>query len=343
MPKRALNAIERLDWSSKLVGMPRGKPRFVDPMKARLVNVLPTGSQWLYEVKFDGFRALCLRDAAKLSLISRNGKSLKERYPTVASAVGKLPVKSAVLDGEIVAVDAEGRSSFQLLQSYQAPGGHRAPLLYYLFDLLHLDGRDLLTLPLQDRKQLLQQLLLHAPPTLRFSASLEAPPRALLRELKRQGLEGLMAKLKDSPYEPGKRSGAWSKFKWSAEQEFVIGGYTPPKGARGYFGAILVGYYQGAKLLFASKVGAGFDQKLLQTLHAAFQTLVRQDCPFVNLPERLPGGLGPAEMRKCTWLEPKLICQVRFTEWTRDQHLRHPLFLGMRDDKLAKEVIRESP
>jgi bifunctional non-homologous end joining protein LigD len=161
--------------------------------------------------------------------------------------------------------------------------------------------------------------------------------------MKSHGLEGLIAKQRDSKYETGQRSGAWAKFKWNLEQEFVIGGYTPPKGARPYFGAILVGFYEGKKLLFASKVGSGFDTELLKSLLDRFQKYRRPGCPFVNLPEKLPGGLTPAEMRTCTWLKPELVCQIRFTEWTRDNHLRHPLFLGLREDKPASEVVREKP
>jgi len=159
-------------------------------------------------------------------------------------------------------------------------------------------------------------------------------------------LEGLVAKRKDSTYEPGKRSGAWVKFKWSNEQEFVIGGYTEPKGGRSHFGAILVGYYEGKQLRFAGKVGTGFGQRLLRELHARFQKLIRADCPFSNLPENLPSsssGLTASQMRRCTWLKREVVCQVRFAEWTRDHHLRQPAFLGLRDDKDPKEVIREQP
>jgi len=196
---------------------------------------------------------------------------------------------------------------------------------------------------LHERKQLLESLVEDAPDAIRFSAGIEAPPARLLRQMKQRGLEGLIAKKRSSTYEAGQRSGAWAKFKWSNEQEFVIGGYTPPKGARPYFGALLVGYYEKGQLLFASKVGSGFDDKQLASLHRAFQKEVQSQCPFANLPERIPGGLTAGAMKTCTWLKPHWVCQVRFTEWTRDHHLRHPLFLGMRDDKEPKEVVRESP
>jgi len=321
--------------------LPPAKPGFVEPMKALLVSILPKGPDWVYEVKFDGFRALAVKDGAGVSLLSRNAKSLTDRYAPVAEALQALRPRQAVLDGEIVAVDTEGRSSFQLLQTYQSPGGPKPPLLYYAFDLINLEGKSLIALPLIERKSALESILQDLPDTIRYSASMPAQAGRLLQQMKQRGLEGVIAKLKDSKYEAGKRSGAWVKFKGHQEQEFVIGGYTPPKGARSHFGALLVGYYAAGRLLFASKVGAGFDTKLLASLHRRFQTLLRAKCPFANLPERLPGGLGPAEMKTCTWLAPELVCQVRFTEWTRDHHLRHPLFLGLRDDKDAREVVRE--
>ncbi len=161
-----------------------------------------------------------------------------------------------------------------------------------------------------------------------------------------RGLEGLVGKKRDSTYEPGRRFGAWIKFKWTNEQEFVIGGYTRPQGARSHFGAILVGYYEGDKLRFASKVGTGFNETTLRLLYAEFQKLASKDCPFEDLPEQRSastGGLSRGEMRRCTWVQPKLVCQVRFAEWTRDGHLRQPAYLGVREDKDPRLVVRERP
>jgi bifunctional non-homologous end joining protein LigD len=324
-------------------GLPRAKPRFIQPMKALLVRNTPKGPDWVYEVKFDGYRALALKDGQTISLRSRNAKDLTDRYADVAEALRSLPANQAVLDGEIVAVDAQGRSSFQLLQSYLDPKTEKPPLLYYIFDILNLQGRDVTELPLIQRKALLQALLAEMPDTVRFAASLEDQSGRLFAEMKKHGLEGVIAKQKRSTYEPGRRSGAWAKFKWTHEQEFVIGGCTPPKGARDFFGAILVGFYEEEKLLFASKVGTGFDTRLLESLYQTFQKLKQPTCAFANLPETVPGGLSPSEMKKCTWLKPELVCQIRFTEWTRDRHLRHPVFLGLREDKQAFEVVRESP
>jgi len=192
------------------------------------------------------------------------------------------------------------------------------------------------------RKKMAEALIKGLPEIVRFSGGLQADPARVIKQMQQRGLEGLIAKKTDSHYESGRRSGAWVKFKWTNEQEFVIGGYTPPKGSRTCFGAILVGYYEGEKLLFAAKVGTGFGQKLLRLLYQQFQPLVRSDCPFGNLPEKnLAGGVTVGEMRRCLWLEPKLVCQIRFAEWTRDNHLRQPSFLGLREDKNPREVVRE--
>jgi len=316
-------------------------------MKALLAEDLPKGPQWIYEIKFDGIRALAIKSKARVSLTSRTAKDLTEKYSDIALALRKLSAKRAVLDGEIVAVDQQGRSSFQLLQSYLTAGAEKPPVFYYVFDLLVLDGKDLKSAPLWQRKAMAQALIARVSPIIRFSASLEGNTSRLVREMKGRGLEGLVAKLKDSKYEPGRRSGAWVKFKWTNEQEFVIGGYTQPKGTRAHFGAILVGYYKGDKLLYAAKVGTGFDQRLLVSLYGKFKKLRRHDCPFANLPEKRPGaagaGMTASQMKSCTWLEPKLVCQVRFAEWTRDNHLRIPAFLGLREDKNSEEVVREKP
>jgi len=325
--------------------LPKKKPAFVEPMKALLVDELPKGPDWIYELKFDGVRALAIEDNRDIKLISRSGKDLGSKYHELLDPLKKLPAKQAVLDGEIVALDEQGRSSFQLLQSHQMAGVKRPPLFYYVFDLINLDGKDLTGVPLFQRKAMLETLVANVSPAIRFSPSIKADSARLMREMKARGLEGLVAKRRDSKYEPGRRSGAWAKFKWTYQQEFVIGGYTQPKGTRTHFGALLVGYYEKDKFLFAAKVGTGFDQKLLASLHDKFKELIRPDCPFANLPEKRPGrqGLSPAEMRRCTWLEPKLVCQVRFAEWTRDHHLRQPAFLGLREDKDPKEVVREKP
>lgn len=332
--------------SGQFDNLPRAKAEFIEPMKCRLAEELPKGAKWIYEIKFDGIRALTIKTARSLSLISRNKKDFTEKYRPVADTLKGLPCREAVLDGEIVAVDAQGRSSFQLLQAAGFPGRDKPPILYYVFDLLNLDGRDLTGLPLEKRKETLKSLLAGVSETVFFSASISGESGRVIKAMKARGLEGVVAKQRDSRYQAGQRSGAWVKFKWTLEQEFVIGGFTRPRGGRAHFGAILVGYYHGGNLLFASKVGAGFDQALLESLHEQFGKLIRRDCPFANLSERrgiLGAGLTAAEMRRCTWIEPRLVCEVRFSEWTRDGHLRQPVFLGLREDKQPREVIRELP
>jgi bifunctional non-homologous end joining protein LigD len=200
-------------------------------------------------------------------------------------------------------------------------------------------------LPLIKRKEIAQSLTAQLPDAIRFSASIQAESARVLKEMQSRGLEGLVAKKAESKYEIGRRGGAWVKFKWTSEQEFIIGGYTPPGGTRSHFGAVLVGYYERGKLMFASKVGTGFNQKLLKSLYEKFQKLRQPKCPFANLPEpknsRWGRALTVAEMRRCTWVKPELVCEVRFAEWTRDCHLRQPAFLGLREDKDPREVVRE--
>ncbi len=334
-------------WHShhELNDLPRAVPRFVEPMKAKPVTALPKG-KWVYEIKFDGIRVLAVKRGDAVQLYSRNERSLTGSFPEIVAALGRLPCAEAVFDGEIVALDENGRSSFQLMQPFihgRGPRTDRPPMAYYFFDLLNLEGRDLAGLPLVNRRAVLEKLLPAGDALLRYSASFQKSPAALLKEIKRLGLEGLVGKRPDSRYEPGKRSGQWIKIKCTNEQEFVIGGYTPPQGTRQHFGSLVVGYYEGDRLLYASKVGSGFADATLASLYRQFQTSRVPACPFANLPSRRgdPHGISAAEMKRCGWVTPEQVCQVRFTEWTDDGHLRHPVFLGLRADKAAREVGRE--
>jgi len=329
-----------------LAKLPAAKPRFIDPMKPRLLDAPPASGDWSYELKFDGIRACAIKNGGKVSLISRNGNELSARYPEVAEAVRNLPVNECVIDGEVVALDAEGRSSFQLLQGLEMEG-RKSPICFYVFDSLQLSGKSLVGLPLTARKQLLAQLCDGVGDPIRFSGEIGGDATMLLGEVKRRGLEGLIGKLRDSVYESGRRSGAWIKLKCLNEQEFVIGGFTPPQGARQHFGAILVGYYENKKFLFAGKVGTGFDTKSLAALHKKLKSEKRDDCPFADLPSKQGGqwvlGITPSMMRKIEWVNPVFVCQVKFAEWTREAKLRQPVFLGLREDKKPKDVVRESP
>ncbi len=327
-----------------LSDLPSSKPRFIEPMKAKLVEKPPTTGDWIYELKFDGFRAIALKSDKNVSLFSRNEKKLDARFPEIVDAIKKLPAQECVTDGEIVALDEEGRSSFQLLQALEMEG-RKSPLRCYLFDLLQLNGKSLIQLPLAQRKEVLAKLCEGVGDPIRFSGEIGGDAETLLKEVKGRGLEGLIGKLRNSVYEPGRRSGAWIKLKCVNEQEFVIGGYTPPQGARKYFGAILVGYYEGKKLKFAGKVGTGFTEKTLSMLYKKFQSERRDDCPFVDLPHKTAGqwsqNITPSMMKKMHWVNPRFVAQIKFAEWTRDKKLRAPVFLGLREDKKASEVVRE--
>ena len=345
---------DRADVDLALKKLPSAKPRFIEPMKARLEDEPPSHGDWLYELKFDGIRAIAVKDGKKVSLISRNGNKLDKRFPEIADAVAELPLDECVLDGEVVALDAEGRASFQLLQALEMEG-RKAPLRFYLFDLLQLNGKSLLELPVEQRKQVLATVCENVGDPVRYSGAITGDVKSLLAEVKRRGLEGLIAKQRGSKYEPGRRSAAWIKLKSLNQQEFVIGGYTPPGGARKYFGAILVGYYASEavgeparfpKLKFAGKVGTGFTEKTLSILHKKFRAEEQDDCPFVDLPSRQGGawvqGITPSMMNKMHWINPKFVAQVKFGEWTRDQKLRQPVFIALRDDKDPRNVVKES-
>lgn len=324
----------RIKLPFKLARLPAARPAFVPPMKAMPARKLPPGPDWKFEIKFDGVRALAIRDGARMELRSRTGKDLAGKYTEIAAALAALPARRFVLDGEIVALDPDGRPSFQLLQASQRQA-QPPPLFYYVFDALNLQGRTLADLPLWERQVAAEFILQNSPNGLRLSRSIEARAGRVMREMQARGLEGVVAKNRLSKYEVDRRSGAWMKFKWSLRQEFVIGGFTPPQGGRCCFGALLLGYYEGDRLLYAGKVGSGFDFRMLRLLGEKFQALRTGRCPFAQLPDG-------AAFSRCAWLEPRLVCEVRFTEWTRDGHLRQPSFLDLREDKPPREVVRET-
>jgi bifunctional non-homologous end joining protein LigD len=331
--------------AGSLPDLPSAKPRFIEPMKAKLVEKPPATDDWVYELKFDGIRLIAIKADKRVSLLSRNENELSGRFPAIIEAIKNLPAREFVIDGEVVALDDKGRSSFQLLQALQMEG-QKSPVYFYAFDLLQLDGKSLLGLPLEARKKFLEELCAGAGDPIRYSGVIGGDAKRLLEEVERRGLEGLIGKQRNSVYEPDRRSGAWIKLKCVNEQEFVIGGYTPPQGARKHFGAILVGYYDNNKLVFAGKVGTGFTVKSLSILHKKLQKEEQNDCPFVDLPSKQNGqwvqAITPSMMKKMHWVNPKFIAQIKFAEWTRDKKLRAPVFLGLRDDKRPTEVVREA-
>jgi bifunctional non-homologous end joining protein LigD len=311
--------------------------------EGKLVDSLPTGN-WIYEINCDGYRALALRVGPKSRLLSRNEKDLGKKFPEILDSIASLDVEDAIFDGEIVALNEKGRSSFQLLQSFDM-GQERPPIFFYAFDLFRLNGKDLQNLPIEERKAKLEDLLPKPPGVIRYSVSFTSDIEELLGRAQKLGLEGLIGKRSGSRYEVGKRTGAWIKIKLHLEQEFVIGGYTEPEGSRRFFGALLVGFYEGKNLKFAGRVGTGFTDKLLRSLFSELEEIRVGGCPFVNVPakgrSRWDQGLTAAEMKRCHWVKPVMVSQIKFTEWTRDDRLRQPVFLGIREDKNAIEVVRE--
>jgi DNA ligase D-like protein (predicted ligase) len=308
-------------------------------MAARVVDKLPEGEEWTYEVKFDGYRALLMKDGEHVRIRSRNDKDLTGAYPTVAAAGRRLKADHAVLDGEIVAVDSNGRPSFQALQHRAAHPGHA--VVFYAFDLLHLSGEDLTGTPLQERRAKLPKVLDQS--GVLMSMELPGTPAQVIAAVQSLGLEGVIAKRRTSRYIPGERHTAWVKLKLDKQQEFVIGGYRP--GSNGV-DALLVGFYDGKALRFAGKVRAGFTPHVRREVFAQLKPLHTDRCPFVDLPNSKTShwgaGVTAEEMNEMQWLRPKLVAQVRFVEWTADGHLRHPAFLGLRSDKKANAVLRET-
>ena len=317
------------------------KALFVEPMLCGATSKLPSGPEWLYEVKLDGYRGLAIKTGGRRKLLSRNGKDLSARFPEITTALQPLP-DDTMVDGEIVALDHQGRPSFSLLQNSR---GRDHIIAFYAFDLLLLAGQDLKGLPLEARRQILRaKLMPQLVEPIRLSESFDVPTDQLIRVIRESGLEGVIAKRRDSLYEPGRRSGTWRKMRVNRGQEFVIGGYIP---AAANFDSILVGYYQGKDLMFAARVRAGFVPAVRASLFDRFRGLGIEQCPFRNLPETRKGrwgeGLTDEDMKECRWLRPRRVCAVEFVEWTEANHLRHARFIAMREDKVHTLVVRESP
>jgi DNA ligase D-like protein (predicted ligase) len=296
-------------------------------MRATLTKERFSDPAWIFERKLDGIRCVAVRDGGAVRLCSRNDLSLSERYPEVADAIGGASAKAFAVDGEVVAFDGSSTSFVRLAQR----GQHYVPVFYYVFDILWLDGYDVRSLPLLTRKRLLRRALTFDDP-LRLTAHRRTVGEAMFEEACRKGWEGVIAKRADSLY-GARRSRDWLKFKCEQGQELVIGGYTAPQGSRTEFGALLLGYFADGVLRYAGKVGTGFDRESLAEIGAKLRGLEVDDPPFDDA--------ASIRERGVRWVEPKLVAQIRFSEWTSAGRLRHPSFLGLRDDKAASKVVRE--
>jgi bifunctional non-homologous end joining protein LigD len=331
------SVLDGLSEESRRLLVPERQPDWIPPMLATLTERRFSDPRWIFERKLDGERCLAFRSGSEVRMLSRNREVINASYPEIVEGLRGQAAGDFVVDGEVVAFEGRQTSFARLQRRMHVRDPERArqtgvPVFVYLFDLLHVDGHDCTALKLIDRKALLRRLLTFDDP-LRFTIHRRAAGEAFWREACGKGWEGVIAKRADSAYMP-RRSPDWLKFKCVNEQEFVIGGYTDPQGSRKGLGAILVGYFDGDRLRYAGKVGTGFNEETLAGLKAKLTPLERGDPPFV---------LDTLPRQGVHWVEPKLVCQIGFTEWTGAGRLRHPRFLGLRRDKRPTEVVREQP
>ena len=312
--------------------------RFIEPMECLPVPKLPAGQGWLYEIKLDGWRLECVKTGGNVMLYSRRGKSLNSQFSDIANALIYLPDET-VIDGEVVAIDENGRPNFNLLQNFRSAGTN---IRYFAFDILMHKGKELIRLPLSQRRQVLASVI--KPDTyVEISEASDIPLLEMVKFVREHGLEGIVAKRVDSVYQPGLRTGIWCKQRLNLGQEFVIGGYAPS-----HLGvdSLVVGFYRGKELYYAARVRAGFIPATRLKVFEAIKHLKTQKCPFVNLPEKEAGrwgqGLTAEKMQECVWLMPEAVAQIEFLEWTGVNHLRHTKFVGLRDDKDPRKVVREA-
>jgi bifunctional non-homologous end joining protein LigD len=298
---------------------------------------LPEGREWHYELKLDGFRAIGRKSGRSGQLWSRNQKDFTHRFPQVVKAIAQLP-NDTIIDGEIVALDEQGKPSFNLLQGL----GKADEIVLYGFDMLMLQGRYVRLWPLSERRNALREIIKALPMAVRYSETFNIPLAELTNAVRQNGLEEIVAKRAGSHYRSGERSADWLKWRANRGQEFVIGGYLP---SGDILESILVGYYEGRDFIYAGSVRAGIPTDYRSALLPHLEELRKQRCPFVNLPDRGEGrwgeGITAAKMAMCRWLEPFFVVRIEFLEWTPDNRLRHPRFGGIRSDKDAREVTRE--
>ena len=310
-------------------------PEFIQPQLATLVEEPPQGDEWLHELKFDGYRMLCHLNRGKVRFWSRNRKDWTNKFPRLGKAVRAFPATSAILDGEVVALDAAGRPSFQKLQQSMKAGD--SGFIFQVFDLIYLDGFNLTGTPLTERKLLLAELLKSASAngSLRYSDHVEGNGAAFFKQACEFGIEGIVSKLASAPYE-STRSRNWLKVKCIKRQEFVIAGFMPSEKSLPGFGALVLGVYDKGALVHAGRVGTGFSFQQRLDLRKKLDRIVRSSSPFAVKPKD-PG------LRHAVWTTPKLVAEVAFTEWTADGSIRHPSFQGLREDKKPHDVVREEP
>jgi bifunctional non-homologous end joining protein LigD len=319
--------------------LPRSAMKFLEPMQCELVADLPEGDDWQYELKLDGYRALAIKEHGEATLLSRRNNSLNTKFTSVIEGLNTLE-DGIILDGEVVALDDQGRPSFNRLQHLSK----NQVLMYYVFDLLAYRGRDITGLALTQRREFLTNVLRDAIDPIRMSAVMKAAAKDLIEAIREQGLEGVIAKRTDSRYEPGARSGRWVKYKVNQGQEVVIGGYKPS--GKNHFDNLAVGYYDGDRLIFIAKIKNGFTPAMKDEIYERVKPYETKTCPFANLPEPKNARRGEAltaeAMKKYRWLRPEVVAQVEFTDWTAADHLRHSKFVALRDDKNPREVVHET-
>jgi DNA ligase D-like protein (predicted ligase) len=306
-------------------------------MECLPVARIPEGEDWIYELKLDGYRAQAIRDSKGVRVLSRNGKDLTRKYPQLVKGLNDTIAADTALDGELVAFDDAGLPSFNALQN----ATRETNVVFFAFDVLVSEGQDVKMLPLRARKDLLSRIF-HANGHIQLSEHFGGPLAKFIEGVKNMSGEGVVAKRLDAPYQPGRRSGSWSKMRINIGQEFVIGGFTP--GSNG-IDALVVGYYEGRKLIYAARVRAGLVPALRRELYDNLKPMIMQTCPFVNLPEATPGrwgqGLTAAKMKECIWVRPRLVANFEFLEWTDSNHVRHIKFVALRSDKEPLTVVRE--
>ena len=322
----------------KKQALPKQPAGFIETMDCLPVSRLPEGPEWIYEIKLDGYRLEVVRSAGRTTLYSRRQNVLNQKFHYVATALKDLPDET-VIDGELVALGPDGRPDFNLLQNFRSA---ESRIVYYAFDILIHKQRNLTQLPLSERRAILSSVI-EPGEHVALSEVSDRSAAEMLKFIKGHGLEGAVAKRSDSVYQPGQRTGLWSKYRINLGQEFVVGGYIPS-----HLGvdSVVVGFYRGKDLIYAARVRAGLVPATRREVFERIRHLKTPLCPFSNLPEPAAGrwgqGLTAEKMKECVWVRPELVAQIQFLEWTGADHLRHTKFVGLRDDKDPSKVVRET-